>query len=152
MSPSRLRAATSKHAVGQQVYAVIESCTSPETLWAKVESGHWDWLGVEERQGRATFLLGRPRIARSGLSASGTAIHGSAQTGQHGIEVRQPSPHPLAPSSSWYATEAEAQAAFAGVIRDLETGEGSGRYKVSLVQHGRITRNEFVVRRLPNRL
>src|SRR5215207_8822047 len=27
---------------------------------AKLESGHWDWLGVVERRGRRTFVVGRP--------------------------------------------------------------------------------------------
>jgi len=31
---------------GQQLYAVIEFCTDPETLWGKIASGHWDWLSA----------------------------------------------------------------------------------------------------------
>ena len=50
----------SAHEVGQQLYAVIEFCSLRETLWAKVDSGHYDWLGVQESRGRRVFILGRP--------------------------------------------------------------------------------------------
>ena len=42
----------SAHEVGQQLSAVIEPCALLETLWVKVDSGHYDWLGVQESRGR----------------------------------------------------------------------------------------------------
>lgn len=48
--------------VGQQLYAAIEYCRKPTTLWSRLATGHYDWLGMR-RDGR--FVLGRPRLAGS---------------------------------------------------------------------------------------
>jgi hypothetical protein len=54
---------------------VIESCTDPQTIFAKIESGHWDWLGVQQKGTRRTFILGRPCRGGMGLVASVQARH-----------------------------------------------------------------------------
>jgi hypothetical protein len=85
---------------GQQLYGVIEFCASPEVLYAKIESGHYDWLGVRQgKRGRVNYVLGRPRLARQEGLASGTAKHGPpSMTGQHRVEVHLP--HRLRPPPS----------------------------------------------------
>ena len=140
------------HAVGQQRYAVIESCTLLETLWAKIDSGHWDWLGLPERRGKVTFILGRPRVGGSGGMAVGTAVHGGAEPGQHGVEVRVPHADFRSVSSSWHPTSQDAEHDFERKVSSLAEGPGSALHRVTLVLEGQAVRHQVVARILPNRL
>jgi hypothetical protein len=54
---------------GQQLYRVIEFCKDPETLWAKIESGHWQWLGIHPS---GKYVLGRPPVPIFEAHAAGT--------------------------------------------------------------------------------
>jgi hypothetical protein len=40
------------------VYEKIEFCRNAKTLWGKIQSGRWDWLGVHPN---GQFVLGSPR-------------------------------------------------------------------------------------------
>src|ERR671912_663983 len=51
------------------LYQYIEFCRNAETLWHKLQSGHWDWLGVHPK---GQFVLGRPR--RGGLTDAATYV------------------------------------------------------------------------------
>jgi hypothetical protein len=53
--------------LGQQLYAVIEFCNAPAALYAKIDSGLYDWLGVRRKDGRDTFVVGSPRRGGVGL-------------------------------------------------------------------------------------
>ena len=136
--------------VGQQVYAVLEFVRKEDALWAKIESGHWDWLGVKVRRGRHTYVLGRPRASRSEGMASVSKVSEGAKAGVHGVEVRVPHPTHRHPGGAWYATAEEAKQEFARQVAELAHGPGSGLFKVVLIEDGQQVQEELVVRVLPN--
>ena len=133
---------------GQQLYGVIEFCTSPDTLFAKIESGHYDWLGVREKNGRVTYVLGRPRVGRSEGTAYGIAKH--AETGRHRVVVRLPHRKHRVGSESWWPTAEEARATYESLKVGLMEGDGSGLFRVSLFEDGALVEQHVVVRALPN--
>jgi hypothetical protein len=133
---------------GQQLYGAIEFCTSTETLFAKIESGHYDWLGVRETKGRVTYVLGRPRVGRLEGIASGIAKH--AETGRHRVEVLVPHRTHRVPSESWWSTAEEARAEYDRLRVALMGGDGSGLFRVSLFIDGVRVEQQVVVRALPN--
>jgi hypothetical protein len=135
---------------GQQLYAVIEFCQTAENLWGKIESGHWDWLGVKEQaDGRRTFVVGRPAIARGGVSGSAT-VRAKGADGRHRVLVRTPG---RPPSGDELVTEDDARARYERTIEELRTGVGSsGLWRVSLYVDNQLVAEEFVVRAIPNQL
>ncbi|CCG02972.1 hypothetical protein [Blastococcus saxobsidens] len=137
---------------GQQLYGVIEFCASPKVLYAKIESGHYDWLGVrQDKRGRVTYVVGRPRLARLEGLGGGIAKHGPpSMTGQHHVEVRIPHRLRPPPSESWWLTSEEARADFERKKVTLMQGDGSGLYRLRLYSDGRLVDEHFVVRTLPN--
>lgn len=143
----------SAHEVGQQLYAVIESCSSLKTLWAKVDSGHYDWLGVQESRGRRVFILGRPRQQRGGVTATGSAVHAEAAPGEHGVEIRTPHATLRGVTSAWFKTGEEARAEYDKRLQELTTeGPGSALYRLTLVVDHLPVQTKVVARVLPNRL
>ena len=141
---------------GQQLYRVIEMCTDPSTLFAKIESGHWDWLGVQASGERPKFLLGRPAIRRSGLGVAGVAVHhgasGDALDRRFGVQIRIPLPQGSHPDESWWGSPEEARADFERRKEQLKDGEGSGLFRLRLLIDGQTADEAFIVRALPNRL
>lgn len=136
---------------GQQLYSVIESCTDPQTLWAKIDSGHWDWLGVEDRKGKRKYVLGRPRLARLEGFAMGTKRDaGVADDSPYRVEVQVPG-H-AAVGGSVHGSREDAEAQYERTLTELTEPTGSALYRVALRMHGEVVRSEFVVRVLPNRL
>jgi hypothetical protein len=138
---------------GQQKYAVIEYCSNAQTLWAKLESGKWEWLGVKDDGRRHTFVLGRP--PRSGIltGSSGGGIREKDSTGEHRVQVETPKPPPLkrGGSTTWCATEQRARERYAKTIERLNRQDGSsGIYRVSLYVSDQLESREYVVRTLPN--
>lgn len=67
-APSRLR--------------TIEFCRNAKTLWGKIESGRWDWLGVHPD---GQFVLGSLARSRSGLSAS--IVRAGAEAGRFDVKI-----------------------------------------------------------------
>jgi hypothetical protein len=138
---------------GQQRYRVIEQCTAPETLFAKIESRQYDWLGVQEKKGHRTFILGRPPVGGSGVRATLTSKHispdGTRPTGDHRVTVR--APLDSVPSEAWWPTPEGARADFVRQVDALKSGPGSALYRVTLIVGRHVEAEEFVVRALPNR-
>ncbi len=132
-------------APGQQLYAAIEYCNSDRALFAKIDSGRYDWLGVKPD---GTYVLGSPPISRSRFTASGTLTRaGSSPDNRVGIFV----PSIVAPSSSHWASPDEAQTDFHATLERLAMeGEGSGIHRVVLVTNGSVTDERIVVRKVPN--
>jgi hypothetical protein len=133
--------------LGQQVYAVLEQCRKPDVLWAKLATGHYDWLGVR-RNGK--YVLGRPRLSTAVPDAPGPPP--DDVTAPHRIE----SLGPLQQVPRWEAfpTPEEAGEAF----RRLVAGDPvtplrtSGVWRARLVLHGRAVEERYVVRSLPRLL
>jgi hypothetical protein len=128
------------------VYHYIEFCRDPETLWHKLQSGHWDWLG---RKPNGQFVLGRPR--RNPPSEVGvpflTGSEEGATEGLHGIRMQawvgQPSKRK---SSRWYTTADKAQTAFEQQIAWFEDPARKPVLAwVYLVQDGQVTDERLVV-------
>lgn len=136
---------------GQQLYAVIEFCRDPETLWSKLASGHWDWLGVRQRDGQRHFVLGRPPISRMRVFGAGT-VSEVGTTSVHRTTISTPD-RPDKPSERWYRSAADAADGFDTRVREL-TGErgSSGLFRVRLYEGATLVREHLVVRAWPNEL
>ena len=137
---------------GQQLYAVIEFCTDPETLWGKIASGHWDWLGVRQRQdGRRHFVMGSPPVSRLKIRAFGQAVEiGTSR--DYRTTIEEPDSHG-GTSERWYRSAEEAAAGFARIIEELESGRGtSGLFRVRLHQGEQLLSAKLVARAWPNEL
>ena len=104
------------------LYQYIEFCRNAETLWHKLESGRWDWLG---RKPDGQFVLGRPRLARSMAVGSPTLYKGTAaEEGKHGIRVHGWSGLPnTPPSATWCESAAQARAEFEERVAYLDRPE-----------------------------
>ena len=66
------------------LYRRIKFCRNAETLWHKLQSGDWDWLGVHPK---GQFVLGSPRLEgriTSGLTTK--TIRQGVQEGRHGVK------------------------------------------------------------------
>ena len=126
----------------EPVYKRIEFCRKPETLYAKIESGLWDWLGVHPD---GKFVLGSPARKVSSMRASPTVLRSGAKEGEHGVRVYAP----LFPgaSTTWCRTAEEAREEYE---RELETNrDGPLILKVRLIQDGEVAEEGIVIRRPP---
>jgi hypothetical protein len=126
------------------VYEKIEFCRKPETLWAKIESGRWDWLGIHPR---GQFVLGSPPGRRgSSMLASPTVCKDGASEGKHGVYVR--TPLGPGPSATWFSSEQQAQAEFQKEVdNQRDKGKEPGLIKVQLIEKWLIVDEELIVRR-----
>jgi hypothetical protein len=127
------------------LYRYIEFCRKTETLWHKIESGDWDWLGVHKD---GQFVLGRPK------RSDGSVFRGALSTGrgQHGVLVK--SPLDPGPNASWFSTEQEAKEEFSRTVERI-LGDGADipiLLRVQRVAGQFVEEEEFVVRRPPTYL
>ena len=132
------------------LYQYIEFCRNAETLWRKLESGHWDWLG---RKPDGQFVLGRPR-REVGSQVGVPSVHSvevGAQEGQHGVRIYAWSGQPgTRPGSAWFVTAARARATFEEQVRRLEDPKQNPILgKVVLIEHGQVTDERFMVQTPP---
>lgn len=132
---------------GQQAYAAIEFCSDAATLWAKIESGHWDWLGVKPR---GQFVLGRPSVRR-GRGGGVLSVGVPGADGSNRIEVCIP--RGIAPTVYLFVTPDEAREEFSAMVNRLrESGGSSALHRVDLYVASACERSELVVRVTPNYL
>jgi hypothetical protein len=133
--------------LGQQLYAVLEQCRKPEVLWAKLATGHYDWLGVR-RNGK--YVLGRPRL--SAVVPEDPGPPPDDATAPHRIE----SLGPLQRVPRWEAhrTPEEASETFRRLVEGdpVTPLRTSGVWRARLVLDGRAVEERFVVRPLPRLL
>jgi hypothetical protein len=129
--------------LGQQLYAVIESCKKPEALWSKLSTGNYDWLGVR-RNGR--YVLGRPRLAPAPEDGGPGP---DPVRDRHRVECLPP----LARSPRWeaYPTADEARDAYAQLIAGdpVTPLRTSSVCKLRLILDGESVEELLVVRTLP---
>ncbi len=88
-------------------YKHIEFCRDAETLWEKIKSGRWDWLGVHPG---GQFVLGSPRLPRITSYAALTVGSEGAGEGEHGVKIETEPGKPA--STLWRPDEAGAIASF----------------------------------------
>jgi hypothetical protein len=133
--------------LGQQLYAVLEQCRKPDVLWAKLSTGHYDWLGVR-RNGR--YVLGRPRL--SAVVPEDPGPPPDDATAPHRIEALGPLQR--VPRWEAHATAEEAIDSFRRLaVGDPDTPlRTSGVWRARLVLHGRAVEERYVVRPLPRLL
>lgn len=132
---------------GQQAYAAIEFCSDPEVLWAKIETGHWDWLGVKPD---GQFVLGKPS-ARRGRGGGVLTVGMPGADGSNRVEVRIP--RGIAPTVYPYVTPSDARSGYSEIIDRLNAADGtSGLHRVDLYIDGVQTSETLVVRRMRNYL
>jgi hypothetical protein len=129
---------------GQQLYAVIEFCSTPEAAWAKIESGHYDWLGMKGQK----FVFGRPPVNRSTVGVPAISHGDPGADGAHVVEVRIPG---SAFGQYLHATAEAAWSAYYEAIDRLQAPDGSsGLWRVRLIANGAVESEQLVVRLLPN--
>lgn len=110
---------------GQQLYRAIEFCVDPETLWGKIESGKWDWLGVRERKGKKFYAVGSLPTSRVRMMAGGTVTEKDAD-GRYQVVIATPDFH--GKSRRIVKSRPDAEGEFAQTIARLrdETEGSSG--------------------------
>jgi hypothetical protein len=132
--------------LGGPLYRRIEFCRNAKTLWHKLQSGHWDWLGVHPK---GQFVLGSPR--QGGLTDAVTVKLTSepAEEGQHGVRVHHWSGAPdVKPMSYWLTDAEEAEAKYEEMIKQLEA-ESVVLARIVLIQNGQATDEHFIARTPP---
>jgi hypothetical protein len=132
------------------LYEHIEFCRNAETLWHKLQSGHWDWLG---RKPDGPFVLGRPKRPRSIVSGSATVLRSEkAVEGKHGFKVFGWNGLPKAsPSNEWFEDAAKARKAFKEEIARLDRPEQAPILaRVVLVENGYPTDERFIAQTPPS--
>jgi hypothetical protein len=124
------------------VYERLSFCDSPNTLWGKLESGGWDWLGVKPDE--RTFVLGAPCRPRSGAMAAATVISAGAAPGQFGVRVRVPRFAPT--SDAWYSSEDEAREEYRRTLDTLGEPGKPALFRIELVIDSQVVEEETFVR------
>jgi hypothetical protein len=131
---------------GGPLYQYIEFCRNAETLWHKLHSGIWDWLG---RKPDGQFVLGRPSRARNGLHIPPIGVartNPGANEGQHGVKTFIWKGWPQSPPGSlWFTSAGEARSEFEKEIKrlgDLELSPILAR--VILIEDSQVTDERFI--------
>jgi hypothetical protein len=138
---------TEKVAVSERgpLYQYIEFCRNTETLWHKLQSGHWDWLG---RKPDGQFVLGRPR--REPESSVGVLsvmnTEPGAKEGQYGVKLYGWNGQPnLQPSCEWFTDTVKAKARFNEQVASLEDPQRSPTLaRVILIEEGQVSDERFI--------
>jgi hypothetical protein len=136
-------------AESEPLYRYIEFCRDPETLWHKLQSGLWDWLG---RKPDGQFVLGRPKRKRAMFSASPSVFRSTAaEEGKHGININGWNGLPKAPPShEWFESAAQARAGFEERVADLDRPEQAPILaRVVLIEDGYPTDERFIAQTPP---
>jgi hypothetical protein len=130
----------------EPVYKKIEFCRNAKTLWGKIQSGRWDWLGVHPN---GQFVLGSPRQGKGSTMMGALTIgRDGATQGAHGVYVR--TPLGPGPSKTWCKTEQQAREEFQTTVDSLsDESKGPGLFKVERVEKGSVVDEEWIVRRPP---
>jgi len=128
------------------VYEKIEFCRNAKTLWGKLQSGRWGWLGVHPN---GQFVLGSPRQGKgSTMMGAFTTGRGGAVPGEHGVYVK--TPLGPGPSKTWCQTGQQAREEFRTTVDSLrDESKGPGLFKVELIEQGSVVDEELIVRRPP---
>lgn len=126
------------------LYQYIEFCRNTQTLWHKLQSGHWDWLG---RKLDGTFVLGRPRVSPESFGiAAITVTAEDGKQGEHGVKLQQWHGQPSDRSSSrWFSDADTARDEFEEDVRRLEDPtQNPILARLVLIQNGSVTDERFI--------
>ncbi len=129
------------------LYRNIEFCRNAETLWHKLQSGHWDWLGVHPK---GQFVLGSPRSG--GGMPDGVTMkmtRGSANESQHGVKHQVwVGMTDVDPSSEWFEEEAEAKVRYEELLEQYRS-QPVVLARVWRIEGGFPAEEEFIARTPP---
>ena len=129
------------------LYQYIEFCRNTDTLWHKLQSGHWDWLG---RKPDGRFVLGRPRRELESMVGALSVMNTEpgAKEGLHGVKVYLWNGLPNSqPSCQWFTDTAKAWARFNEQVDHLEDPQrGPTLARVILIEEGQVTDERFIAR------
>lgn len=128
----------------EPVYRNIEFVSDFERLWGKMSSGRWDWLGVRKD---GQFVLGSPRRAKRGMTASLTVVHEGADQRENGVAV-----HWLpdrSPSWDWWPTAPSAREGYRNEIAKLKASANPLLARVELIRGGTVIEQEWVLVNVP---
>jgi hypothetical protein len=130
----------------EPVYERLSFCKSADTLWAKLSSGGWDWLGVKPDD--RTFVLGAPsRPLGQVLMAAGTVIRKNAVVGEFGVRVRVP--RFTSTSDIWCSSEDKAREEYSRTLETLGEPGKPALFRVELVI-SRLVAEEATLVRTPS--
>jgi len=113
----------------EPVYSAIEFCSSAETLWEKVKSGKWEWLGVHPK---GQFVVGYGRRRTGGTTGSLTVTGPGAPEGRHGWRATA-SGHGLRDGGRWASTPEEAREQYDAAIAEWRSRGSNFLAKIELV-------------------
>jgi hypothetical protein len=125
----------------EPVYERLSFCHSPDTLWGKLESAGWDWLGVKPDE--RTFVLGAPRRPKSGGMAALTVTRAGAVPSQFGVRVRVPRFAPT--SDAWCSSEDEAREEYRQTLDRLGEPGKPALFRIELIIDGQVVEEETLV-------
>ena len=131
------------------LYQYIEFCRNAETLWHKLQSGHWDWLG---RKPDGQFVLGRPRRGGSLVGALSLKVkRGDVEEGNRGVRWHQwNGVTNVEPSSEWVADEQAAKDRFDQLVEHYENPEQCPVLaRVWRVENGLVVDERFIAQTPP---
>ena len=137
-------------AEGGPLYRHIEFCRNPETLWHKLQSGHWDWLG---RKPDGQFVLGRPRRSGSMIGSLSIQVERrDAKEGQHGVRwLEWNGATNVEPHTDWLADEVQAKERFKELVAHYEKPERTPvLVKVWRVENREVVDERFIARTPPS--
>lgn len=130
------------------LYRRIEFCRNKETLWHKLQSGRWDWLG---RKPDGQFVLGSPRLSGRIIASHSIKVHlGDAKEGQHGVRwLEWNGATDVEWNTDWLADEQRATERFHELIEHYESPERSPiLVRVRLI-HNRMAMDERYIAQTP---
>jgi hypothetical protein len=124
------------------LYRNIEFCRNTETLWHKLQSGNWDWLGVHPDR---KFVLGSPS-ASGGLAAglSIKTVEPGVKEGVHGVRYELWNGMPgLEPAGEWFSTAEEARARYEVLLEEYRN-QNPILARVRLFEDRWVAEEEFI--------
>src|SRR5919202_6870004 len=125
------------------LYQHIEFCRNAETLWHKLQSGHWDWLGVHPN---GQLILGSPRLGRSLTDSASIKLVPSegAEEAHHEVRYQEWTGTPnLTPGVELFTDEARAKVRYEQVLEQYRN-KNPILAKVQLLERKFLVEEEFI--------
>lgn len=128
------------------LYQNIEFCRSTETLWNKLQSGRWDWLGVHTK---GQFVLGSPKVRRREMTGfQYTALPegcGPDDATEHGVSHQVWTGFVgLRPNREWVRERTQAKERYDELLEHYRK-QTPVLVKVWRIEKGRPVESEFIV-------
>jgi hypothetical protein len=126
----------------EPVYQRIDYCSQVKTLWRKLRSGQWDWLGIDKSD---NYILGYP-MRRGGVTDSLMVEQGhgdDAVLGRHTVRIYDDPREERPWRNSILPDEASAIAEFDRFAGEMGTSPNYRLARVQRVEKGIIVQEWF---------